>query len=67
MNGKSIPYQKLGFKSLRQFIVSLQSFKIENFETGLKVNVLSGEKTKHLEDMIKKQKSSRKVCIKPFK
>ncbi|KAL4105205.1 hypothetical protein QTP88_020473 [Uroleucon formosanum] len=58
--GEHIPYQKLGYKSLLEFLESLKVFKIKNNGFKKFVHVISDGKTRHLEKMISKQKTKSK-------
>lgn len=57
-------YKKLGYNSLLEFIKFLGAFKIEKQGCDTIVRVLSSGKTQHLEEMIKKQKTAKKVLKK---
>jgi len=55
--GEPIPYRKLGYNSLEEFLEPLKAFKIKNKGLSKFVNVISDGKTQHLEKMINKQKT----------
>jgi len=55
--GEPIPYRKLGYNSLIEFLESLKVFKIQNKGMHKFVNVVSDGKTQHLEKLINKQKT----------
>ncbi|XP_060857516.1 uncharacterized protein LOC132935078 [Metopolophium dirhodum] len=57
--GEHIPYQKLGYNSLLEFLESLKVFKIKNIGFNKFVHVVSDGKTQHLEKMINKQKTKK--------
>lgn len=59
--GDALPYRAMGYNSIEEFIESLKEFKIEKKNYTTMVSVVSGEKTKHLEEMIKRQKANKKV------
>lgn len=64
--GERLPFQQLGYNSVKDFILSVEIFKLEKRNNETIVQVVSNEKTKHLEDMIKKQKKPKKrvrICI----
>ncbi|XP_050438528.1 uncharacterized protein LOC126844399 [Adelges cooleyi] len=58
--GERLPYLKLGYKSVGEFIQSLGAFKLEKRGYDTIVSCLSSGKTAHLEQMIRKQKTSSK-------
>ncbi|XP_022176927.1 uncharacterized protein LOC111038222 [Myzus persicae] len=58
--GEPIPYRKLGYNSLEEFLEPLKVFKIKNKGFHKFVNVVSDGKTQHLEKMISKQKTKSK-------
>lgn len=55
--GEPIPYRKLGYSSLVEFLESLEVLKIKNKGFNKFVYVVSDGKTRHLEKMINKQKN----------
>jgi len=59
--GERIPYQKLGYNSLLEFLESLKILKIKNNGFNKCVHVVSDGKTQHLEEMINKQKTKKVV------
>lgn len=61
ITGEPLPYRKLGYNSLIEFIQSFKVFRIEKQTYDTVVYVLNGIKTKHLTEMIKKQKTAKKV------
>lgn len=59
--GEQIPYVKLGYKTLEDFICSVDTLATSRAPTGeLLVDAVSTQQTKHITDMINKQKSSKK-------
>lgn len=61
ITGEPLLYRKLGYNSLLEFIQSFKVFRIEKQTYDTVVYVLNGTKTKHLTEMIKKQKTTKKV------
>lgn len=61
INGTSIPYQELGYSCLKKFIQSFKVFRIDESKYDPIVNVVRDAKTQHLQEMIKKQKTTKKV------
>lgn len=59
--GEQIPYTKLGYKTLEEFVCSVDTLTTCKGPTGeLLVDAVSSQQTKHITDMINKQKSSKK-------
>lgn len=59
--GEHIPYRKLGYNTLSEFLEYLKIFKIKNIGFNKVVHVVSDGKTRHLEKMINKQKTKKVV------
>ncbi|CAI6355360.1 unnamed protein product [Macrosiphum euphorbiae] len=57
--GEHIPYRKLGYNTLSEFLEYLKIFKIKNIGFNKVVHVVSDGKTRHLEKMINKQKTKK--------
>lgn len=57
ITGTRIPYKNLGYPSLEAYINSSKEFKISNRGGVSIVYAVASNKTKHLTDLIKKQKS----------
>lgn len=57
MNGEQIPYRNLGFLSLEDLLLSSKKFAIQNHGGVNVVQALANNKTQHLTELIKKQKS----------
>ncbi|XP_050440496.1 uncharacterized protein LOC126845703 isoform X2 [Adelges cooleyi] len=68
--GQRIPYRKLGFSSLEALFQSSNQFHLEHRGGTLWVNMVNNDKTQHLTDLIKKQKSKppkkKKMVTQPF-
>lgn len=59
--GEQIPYMKLGYKTLEDFINSVETLTISKAPTGeILVDAVSSQQTRHITDMINKQKSNKK-------
>ncbi|XP_050526624.1 uncharacterized protein LOC126897231 isoform X2 [Daktulosphaira vitifoliae] len=58
--GEPLPYNKLGFKNIIDFIKSLGTFNLEKRGPSIIVHCMSSDKTQHLEKMIQRQKSVKK-------
>lgn len=61
MTGGPIPYQQFGFENLLSFVNFLGVFNVQDLGYDSMVTVLNDEKTKHLLDLISKQRVSKKV------
>lgn len=59
--GERLPFQLFGHNSVKEFIQSLKIFKFEKRNNETVIQVESNVKTKHLEELIKKQKPKKKV------
>lgn len=57
LNGERIPFKSLGFSSLETLLLSSGKFIIQNRGGDKIVQALTTNKTQHLTDLIKKQKS----------
>lgn len=67
LNGEQIPYRSLGFSSLEDLLFSSGKFTIQNHGGVKIVQALATNKTQHLTELIKKQKSKppkkKPVCV----
>jgi len=57
MTGGRIPFRQLGFSSLEALLQSSGKFTIKNYGGDTIVQALASNKTQHLTELIKKQKS----------
>jgi len=57
VTGERIPFRQLGFSSLETLLQSSGKFTIQNYGGGAIVQALATNKTQHLTELIKKQKS----------
>lgn len=60
ITGSRIPYKKLGHPSLEALLISSKQFTFQNRNGVIFVQAVSSDKTQHLTDLIKKQKSKNK-------
>lgn len=59
--GEQIPYIKLGYKSLEDFICTVDTLTTCRAPSGeILVDAVSSQQTKHITDMINKQKGNKK-------
>ncbi|XP_018321654.1 tudor domain-containing protein 7 isoform X2 [Agrilus planipennis] len=60
ITGENIPYNKLGFRSVEEFLSSVPSIFITQSANGITVEAKEDEKTLHIANLIEKQKNSKK-------
>jgi hypothetical protein len=59
--GSSIPYQKLGYPTLEQFLKSIPDVTISRGHGGeMILNAIPNKSTEHLATLVSKQKSTKK-------
>lgn len=57
--GKRIPYKKIGFNSLEALLKSESSLMIKKIDGDTFVDAHQSEKSSHISDLVRKQKSSK--------
>lgn len=60
MIGEQIPYRKLGFNNLQEFINSEPSLIIKTKNSEIFVDAQRSEKSSHISDLVQKQKAPKK-------